>query len=320
MKKALPLLLIMVLVLGILTGCGTQTAKQATDPTDQTNKVNSAQTNYPLTIKDDSGTEVSIPAKPERIICILPSATETLFAIGAGNNVIAVTKYDNNPVNVQKKVEYVFQDTLNPNIEQIVKLKPDLIILGEISPTTTAAIRNLKIPVIVSNPQDLANVYTTIKEFGKITDTQASAAKVINSMQNEERAIEKKVALVKDTDRPKVWIEVDPTLYTAGSGTFMDELVSKAGGINIAANVKGWVQYSSEKVMAANPQVILYTYGEYNVNAKQTIMKRPGWQDINAVKNNRVVELNSDLVTEPGPRIIDGMESIAKALYPSLFQ
>ncbi len=320
MKKGLPVLLALVLVLGILTGCGTQAAKQTIAPADQTSQVTATQTGYPLTIKDDSGTEVTIPAKPKRIICFVPSATETLFALGAGSDVIAVTKWDDYPVDVQKKVEYVFQDSLNPNTEQILKLNPDLVILGENDAKTITAIRNLKIPVVVTAPESLASTYKSIEEFGQITDTQASAKKIVDSMQQQEQAIEKKAATVKEADRPKVWIEVDPTMYTAGSGTFMDELVTKAGGINIAENVKGWAQYSSEKVIAANPQVILDTYGYYDATAKQNIMKRPGWQGIDAVKNQRVVDLNSDMVDRPGPRIIDGMESIAKALYPDLFK
>jgi len=321
MKKGLPVLLVLVLVLGIMTGCGTQAAKQTTAPADRTNQVTPTQTSYPLKITDDSGTKVTIPAKPKRIICFVPSSTETLFALGADASVVAVTKWDNFPVDVQKKVEYVFQDSVNPNIEQIVKLNPDLIILGKMKTEskTITSIRNLKVPVIVSDSENLASTYKSIERFGQITDTQAAAQKIVDSMQQKEKAIEKKVAAVKEADRPKVWIEVDPTMYTAGTGTFMDELVTKAGGINIAKDIKGWAQYSSEKVIAANPQVILDTYGYYVANVKQNIMKRAGWQSIDAVKNQRVVDLDSDLVDRPGPRIVDGMESIAKALYPDLF-
>lgn len=313
------LMISLLFALIFVSGCNTSQAPKdqpGTAPEQNT----SLQTAYPLTFKDDTGVEVTLPSKPQRIVSFVPSSTETLFALGLEGKVVAVTKYDDYPVGVQKKVEYVFEDSLHPNVEQILQLNPDLIVLGMHDEKTVSAIRNLKIPVVQTNPQSLNETYLAIEKFGKITDTQDQAKKVIDGMKQKEQTVTEKVATIKESDRVKVWIEVDPNLFTAGEGSFLNELLTKAGGVNIANDVQGWAQYSAEQVIAKNPQVILDTYSYYVPNVKETIMARPAWQSIDAMKNNRVYDLNSDMVTRPGPRIVDGFESIAKTLYPDLFK
>ncbi|MFT9487722.1 MAG: ABC transporter substrate-binding protein [Tepidibacillus sp.] len=321
MKKSLLLLSAILLLLGVLTGCGQQAAK----PQEQTIQ-NQAQkqeetlkTTYPLTIIDDTGTKVTITKEPTRIISLIPSHTETLFALGLEGKVVAVTKYDNYPHDVQKKVEYVFQEGLNPNIEQIVKLNPELILLGSHNKEMTDKIRELKIPVLQFNPQSLDAVYQTIEKVGLVTNTQQQAKEVVSKMKEKQKSINEKLATLKPEEKVRVFVAVSPDLYTPGKGTFMDELVTEAGGINIVED-QGWIKYNEEKIISKNPQVIFTTYGYYDKNAVANIMKKEGWQNIDAIKNKRVVDLDSDIVNRPGPRIIDGLESIAKALYPDLMK
>ena len=318
-KKILTLITLLALTLTLLTGCGT-TSTSTTGLEDSSATVQTSVTSYPLTIKDDSGTEVTIPAKPQRIISFVPSSTETLFALGLEGSVVGVTKWDDYPQDVQQKVEYVFDDAMNPNVEQILKLNPDLIILGSQDAQTVEALRQLGIPVVKYDPQSLEATYQTIESFGVITDTSVQAQEIVTGMRTKEAAIEEKVATVKEEDRIRVWIEVSEDLYTPGQGTFMDELVTKAGGVNIAHDVQGWAQFSSEQVVAQDPQVIFTTYGYYIQGAPDKVKARSGWGNIDAVKNNRVYDLDSNLVNRPGPRIIDGMESMAKQLYPELFK
>lgn len=301
-----------------VSGCSTtQTPQQ---PSKSPEQKTSLQTIYPLVFKDDARVETTLQSKPQRIVSFVPASTETLFALGLEGKVIAVTKYDDYPQGIQQKVEYIFDDSLHPNVEQILKLNPDLIVLGMQDEKTVSSIRNLKIPVVQVNPQSLEATYKTIEKFGQITDTQEQAKKIVDGMKLKEKTISDKVATIKATDRAKVWIEVDPDLFTAGEGTFLNELLTKAGGINIASDVKDWAQYSAEKVIAKNPQVILDTYSYYLPNVKDTILVRPAWQTIEAVKNKKVYDLDSDMVTRPGPRIVDGLESIAKVIYPELFK
>lgn len=302
----------------LVSGCSAaQTPQQALKTPEQKT---SLQSSYPLVFKDDAGVETTLPSKPQRIVSFVPASTETLLALGLEGKVIAVTKYDNYPEGIQKKVEYIFEDSLHPNVEQILKLNPDLIVLGMQDDKTVSSIRNLKIPVVQMNPQSLEATYQAIEKFGLITDTQEQAKKIVDRMKLKEKAIADKVNSISTADRVKVWLEVDPDLFTAGDGTFLNELLAKSGGVNIATEVKDWGQYSAEKIIAKNPQVILDTYSYYLPNVKDTILVRPAWQSIDAVKNKKVFDLDSDMVTRPGPRIIDGLESIAKALYPELFR
>lgn len=318
LKNKLLSLLILVLFLSLLTGCGSAAPESKTQP----DVSETTQITYPLTFKDDSGIRVTLPSQPKRIVSMVPAATETLFALGLQENVIAVTKWDDYPVDVQKKVEYVFQDSVNPNVEQILKLNPDLIVLGLMGtdPKTIESIRNLKVPVFVVDPQTIEATYQTIGTFGQLTNTQEQAKKLVSDMKEKEQSIATKIATIKSTDRLKVWTEVDDYLFTPGQGTFLNELLTKAGGINIADDVEGWGQYNSEQVITKNPQVIFETYDYYQKDAVAKIITRNGWQNVDAVKNKRVVALDSNMVTRPGPRIVDGLESIAKALYPDLFQ
>lgn len=318
LKKKILTLIALLLSFTLITGCG-GTTPEADKPTSE---APTTQTTYPLTLKDDSGYRVTLAAQPKRIVSLVPSATETLFALGLGDKVVAVTKWDNYPVGVQKKVEYVFEDSIRPNTEQILKLEPDLIVMGLMGndQKDIESIRNLKIPVITVNPQTLVETYQTIETFGKLTDTQQQALKIVTGMKEKEQVIAEKIKTIKDSDRQRVWTEVDENLFTPGEGTFLNELITKAGGNNIAANVKGWGQYNSEQVIAKDPQVIFATYGYYQKDAVANIVARKGWENVAAVKNRRVMELDSDMVTRTGPRIVDGLESIAKALYPDLFK
>ncbi len=323
LKKSLILLTVVLLVSGIFTGCSASVQKSTTEVKEQGVKDQSTTasiaTTYPLTIKDDTGAEVNIQSEPKRIISLIPSNTEILFALGLTGKVVAVTKYANYPKDVQDKVEYVFQDGLNPNMEQILNLQPDLIILGSLNKDLTNKVRELKIPIVTYSPQSIDAVYQTINSLGVLTNTQENAKQIVKEMKNKEKKISDQISKLKPEDKIRVWTEVSPDLWTPGKGTFLDEVITKAGGINIV-NDQGWKQYNEEKVIAANPQVILTTYSYYVPNPAEKILAREGWQNVDAIINKRVIDLNSDLVTRPGPRIIDGMEEIAKALYPNLMK
>jgi len=257
--------------------------------------------------------------EPQRIISLMPSHTETLFALGLSDKVVAVTKYDNYPTDVKDKVEYVFEDGINPNVEQIVKLNPDLVVLGAHSRQLIDKLKSLGLNVVNYDPQSIKESYETIKAIGKVTNKESEAIELVNKMNEKEQMIVNKVTQIEESDKVHVWVEVSPELFTPGQGTFMNELITEAGGINIV-DEQGWVQFNEEKIIKKNPQVILTTYGYYDKNATANILAREGWQNVSAVKQKRIVDLNSELVTRPGPRIIDGLELISKSLYPELFK
>ena len=116
----------------------------------------------------------------------------------------------------------------------------------------------------------------------------------------------------------KVYVEVDPSLFTVGKNTFMDEMLTMIKAENIVKE-EGWPQLNQEAIIEANPDVIITTYGYYTENAVEQVLNREGWQDINAIKNKQVVDVHSDKVTRPGPRLVEGVEELAKAVYPDIF-
>ncbi|MGE4273514.1 MAG: helical backbone metal receptor [Desulfitobacterium sp.] len=319
-KKALSLLAFIALSISflIISGCQSD-AKTSRTPQSTAGQEMAQQTSYPLKYTDDSAAESTLITEPQRIVSLAPASTEILCALGLESKLAAVTAYDTYPVGIQDKVEFVFVDSLNPNMEQILQLNPDLVVMGMHDEKLVSAIRNMNLPVVQLNPQSIAATYQAIEKLGYLTNTQEQAIKIIQEMKEKERNIADKISSLKDSERVNVWIEVDPGLFTAGEGTFLNELIVKAGGINIANDVKDWAQYSEEQIIAKNPQVILETYSYYMDNVKDTILARPAWQSIDAIKNAKVFTLDSDMVTRPGPRIIDGLASIAQTLYPELF-
>lgn len=316
-RKSLTGIFILVMaILVFLSGCS---PKQSQSPVQQ-GKPDIAQdgkTVYPLTLVDDTGTSVTIPAKPERIVSLLPSSTEILAALG--QEPIAVTQWDDYPQDITKRAEFVFQDALNPNLEQLLSLQPDLIMFWLTTPEATAKIRSLGIPVVVFDDKNIAEIYETIALAGQIIDRQEEANLVIAQMKAKEKGIEEKLAQLPVAEKRKVWLEVDSNLFTAGQGTFLDEIITKAGGINIAQDIQGWGQFNSEQVIARDPDVIIETYSYADPNAIEKIRNRQGWANVQAVKNNRVIGLENNIISRQGPRIIDGLELTAKAIYPELF-
>ena len=301
-----------------LSGCSDNNQSQAPHSPQEEQSISKAEnTIYPVTIVDDTKTEVTIAAKPQRIVSLLPSSTEILSALG--QDLVAVTQWDEYPVDIKLKAEYVFEDAFNVNLEQILSLQPDMIMYWLAAPEDTNKIRSLGIPVVIFDDKNISEVYDTIALVGKITDTQAQASSLIQQMKVKEKSIEDKIAQLSEQQKRKVWLEVDSSLYTAGSGTFLDEVITKAGGLNIAKDVQGWGQFNSEQVIARNPDVILETYSYSDRNVIANIKKRKGWENVEAVKNNRVLSLDNNMISRQGPRIIDGLEIAAQAIYPELF-
>ncbi len=317
-RSSVVIAIILLFMVASISGCSANNPGQTPQaPQEEINATKDGKTVYPLTIVDDTGTEVIIPAKPERIVSLLPSSTEILSALG--QEPIAVTQWDDYPVDIKEKAEFVFEDALNPNLEQVLNLEPDMIMFWLTSPEDTNIIRNLGIPVVVFDDKNISDIYETIDLVGKIIDTQAKATDLVEQMKDKEKVIEDKIAQLSEEQKRKIWLEVDSSLYTAGSGTFLDEIITKAGGLNIAKDVQGWGQFNSEQIINRNPDVILETYSYSDKNVVDNIKTRNGWESIEAIKNDRVISLDNNIISRQGPRIIDGLEMIAQAIYPDLF-
>ncbi|REJ23266.1 MAG: ABC transporter substrate-binding protein [Paenibacillaceae bacterium] len=270
------------------------------------------ETVYPLTVTDKTGTAITLERAPERVVMLGPSDTEIVFAIGAGSLAVGADAYSNYP---PEAAELPRVGDMNTNIEAVASLNPDLV-LGSASMNAAAvdALRQLGITVYASDPQTLEETIAHIEQVGVLLNHQAGAEAVAAEMR---AAIQYVADKVKDAEPLSVYLEFSPG-WTVGSGTFLDELVKLAGGVNISADQSGWFEVDSEAVIQRNPEVIIYPEIE-GVDILGEILSRPGWDQIEAVKNDRVHAVTNDPLVRVGPRLTDGLKEIAAAIHPDLF-
>ncbi|EPU1804784.1 ABC transporter substrate-binding protein [Listeria monocytogenes] len=286
-----------VLLLAILTACGNTETKA---PEKKTEKIE---------VKDATGNTITLEKAPTKIVSLMPSNTEILFALDLGDKVKGVTAYDDYPKEAQK-VEKVTSTSVDT--EKIIAIKPDLV-LGHESMLATEKdayqlLKDAGINVfVVPDATDLKAAEKSIITVGKLTGKEKEAKEVTDSMEEQKVAIEKKAKELKTS--PKVWIEISPDLYTAGKGTFMNEMLELAGGTNVVKE-SGFIPYNEEKVVELQPDIILSVYPD----AKATIQKRAAWKDIPAVKNDKIYEMDANKLSRPGPRLLEGAADIQAVL------
>lgn len=302
----------------VLAGCGA-TSDDSQESKEPETKTDNA---FPVTVKDGTGEEITIEDKPERIVSLLPSNTETAYALGLEDEIVGVSDYDNYPESVSEKTKL---GGIEINVEKLLELNPDLALFsasqGVNDKDTIKQLQSAGIDVVVvPDANSIQGAYEVIELIAKSTGKEAEGEEIITGMKEEVAAIKEKASDVKKMK--KVWIEVSasPDLYTTGSGTFMDEMLQIIGAENIAADQEGWVTMSEETVIERNPDVIIMTYGYYVDNPEEQIYARNGWTEVTALKNKEVYDVNSDTVTRPGPRLIDGLKEIAKAVYPDVYK
>lgn len=292
--KSLPILLLA----GILASCGMSSTTEK------------AQTPSFHKVVDAEGNKIQLKQKPKKIVSLIPSNTEILFALGLGKEVKGVTAYDDYPKAAQKITKVVSTEV---DTEKIIAMKPDLVLGHESSlnfqKDAYKQLEEAKIPLfVVKDAQTLQSAEKTIEQIGQLTGTTDKAKAVVQRMEKQKASLQTKAA--KQKKQPTVWIEISNDLYTAGDNTFMNEMLDLAGGKNIVTK-KGYPKYNEEQVIKADPDVIITTYP----NAKQEIAKRKAWKNIRAVKDGRIYSLDADELSRPGPRLIDGAEKIYQAIY-----
>ncbi|MCC2930704.1 ABC transporter substrate-binding protein [Bacillus sp. LBG-1-113] len=316
MKKLAGIWTALLLTAIMISGCG-----NAADEKDSVAKQKTAASEaFPVTIDDASSEDVTIKKEPKKIVSLMPSNTEIIYALGLGDKVVGVTKNDTYPKEV-KQVEKV--GDMNVNVEKVISLKPDLVLAHESSMSASAdAINQLKdagIPVLtVNDAQSFAEVYKSIEMIGEAAGAEKKAGQLVNSMKSDLHEIKEKAKSVSKDEEKTVFIEVspDPDIYTTGKDTFMNEMLNVIHAKNAAADQKGWVQMTDEAIVKLNPDTIVTTDG---VKA-DAVEKRDGWSGINAVKHHRVYDVDPDLVTRSGPRLIEGVEELAESIYPDTFK
>ncbi|MEH7155044.1 ABC transporter substrate-binding protein [Neobacillus drentensis] len=321
MKKLYSLLLVVLLTVGVVAGCA-----QKKDQVNEENKANvekkSAEITYPVTLTDATDTKVIIEKKPEKIVSLIPSNTEIAFALGLDQEVVGVSDFDNYPEAATKKEKVGGQEI---NLEKIISLKPDLVLAHASSAhNSEAGLQQLKdagiAVLVVNDAQNFDQVYDSIKMIGKATGETAKADEMITGMKDKLAKIKAKAGEIKEKKKVLVEVSPAPEIYTPGKNTFMDQMLSYINAENIANDQEGWIKIDQEAMIKRNPDVIVTTYGYYVKNPVDQVLNRKGWETVNAVKNKQVVDVDSDRVTRSGPRIVEGVEDLAKAVYPEVFK
>lgn len=315
-KKVLLLLLALVLTLTVFTGCGNKNAKVKLD--DNVEKVEEYKDSiYPMDVEDQFGNTLTFEKKPESIVSLAPSHTEILFSLGLGDKIVGVTDFCDYPEEALDKEKIVSYTEIN--IEKIIELNPDLVVqYGPGDEDITASIRDAGINILCYEPESIDDVIDVIEKLGKVTDTVEQAESIVNEMNDKKEEIVNKV---KDSEKVKVFYEIwHEPLMAAGPGSFMDELINLAGGENIAADAEGeYPQFDIEQLIERDPQVYLAAQ-DSEEKTVESIKARPGFENISAVKNDNVYLLEPNIVSRPGPRIIEALEIVAKAIHPDLFK
>ncbi len=274
----------------------------------------------PGTYTDDAGRGVTINEIPQRIVSHVPSITEMLFALGLGEKVVGVSDYCDYPEEAKSKTSV--GNYFNPSIENIVALEPDLVLTDGHS-EGIIQLESLGIPYMVIDPKDIDGIYKDLELIGKVTGTEGEAEELIEDMQD---SIAQVLALVEGAPRVKVFYIIDATdltlPWTAGPGSFVDALITMAGGENIAAQAEGaWIQFSIEQIVNADPEIIILPAKHGTAfTSPETLIENPAWQGITAVKEGGIFIIDDDLVSRSGPRIVQGLEALARIIHPEVFK
>lgn len=269
---------------------------------------------FPRTIVDDDGVAVTIPAPPQRIVTFAPSITEILFAIGAGDRVVGVSgPYDDVPVEATAlpQVGGAGEFGVDPNLEAVIALEPDLFLTIAGGDAWKGRLRDLGVSVVTVDATDLEDLLDDIATIGSIVGADAAATALAGAMRARIADLE---ALAAMTERRSCFFEVYyPPLMTAGPGTFIDDLLDRAGCASVSADAAtAYPEWSVEDLVASAPEV--YLVSSESATDVAAVAARPGFDAIAAVTQGRVVRIDSDLVTRPGPRIVDGLAALVAAL------
>jgi iron complex transport system substrate-binding protein len=323
-----PLLLLVALAL-LLAACGqtvSQTFSSVGDsiPPPATASLQpsaaSSASAYPLVLTDDAQRTVTLTARPERIVSLAPSNTELVCAVGACDALVGVTDFDDYPAQVKDVPKVVIQAV--PDVEKIVAARPDLVLAAGNQQTPQAVIDRLvelKVPVLVLYPPFLDGVYADLTLIGRAVGREAAAESLVSQMRDRVEAVGERVT---DASRPRVFYEVSVyqgVIYGAGKDSFLASLIETAGGQPITGDATGVIQI--EDLVAADPQLILLGDAAYDPSVTPDgVAGRRGWGSMTAVRERAIKPMPDDpVITRPGPRVVDGLEALARAIHPELF-
>jgi iron complex transport system substrate-binding protein len=258
-----------------------------------------------------------LPARVTRVISLAPNLTEIVFAVGAGDRLVGRTSYCDYPPEAKAVAE--IGDTLHPSLERIIALQPQVVLISTSSQLEvfTQQLQSQNIAVFVTDPHDLEGVFRSIQQVGEMLGQKEQSDLLVKKLRERTSAVEQ---AVKEKQSVRVFYQVSAEpLYTAGHDAFVTDLMRRAGITSVTADVPGaWPKYSNESALAAKPEAIILptggSMGSANSEVTDALRQSP------AAVRNRVYKINDDYLTRPGPRAIDGLEAMARALHPDAFK
>ena len=268
-------------------------------------------------LTDDAGRRVSLPAHVNRVISLAPNLTEIVFAVGGGDRLVGRTSYCDYPAEAKAVAEV--GDTLHPSLERIIALRPQVVLISTASQLEIfyQQLQSQNIAVFVTDPHDLDGVFRTIEQVGEIVGQKQQAQTLVHKLRERATAVEE---AVKGKPPVRVFYQVSAKpLHTIGRDAFITDLLRRAGGISVTADVPGaWPRYSDESALATKPEAIILptggSMGASNSDVTEALAQSP------AVLSGRVYKINDDHLARPGPRSLDGLEAMARALHPEAFK
>lgn len=268
---------------------------------------------------DEVGREVILPSPPKKIVSLAPNVTEILFGLGLDQEIVGVSIHCNFPERAKSKVRVGSYITLD--FEKIVSLKPDLIIATGAGNTRDMVERleRLGFPIYVIFPKNFEEVLQSIGHVGQVVDRKKEAAEIIQEMK---RRRQKVTEVTRGLPRPRVFLQIgEAPIVTVGKDSFADDLIRLAGGDNVAGNEKTmYPRFGMEEILKLSPEVILVSSMNPRGNYQKVLQEWSRWKTIPAVRNGRIHLIDSDLIDRPSPRIIEGLEEMARILHPEKFK
>lgn len=337
----LALLLALMLLLSsalLLAGCGSGTTETTASPATTASTTAPAETSttaaptattastvaqpavgtFPVTVTDDNGNSATIKAKPMRIVSTAPANTWTLFALGVGDRVVGTTSLPGEPPEAASIAKI---GDFQANTEAIMALSPDLVVGYSGNEEALAPVQTAGAPVLILNPMTLDQIYANITAVGAATGATGKAAEVVDSIKAQIKGVTDVTSKLDSS--PKVFYALDNTLWTAGEGSFVDELLKLVGATNVGSMAgspaagQAYFQFTPEQLVASDPDVILLPGSIYKSIDEFT--SDPRFANLTAVKEGAVSIVDDVVITQPGPRIGEGVLALAKAVHPGVF-
>ncbi|MBU9674728.1 ABC transporter substrate-binding protein [Planococcus sp. CP5-4] len=288
------------------------------DATEQASTETASDT--PYTVTDDRGEELEFEQAPETIVSLIPSNTEIVFALDAGDQLVGVTDYDNYPEAAQD-IERV-SDSVEFNAEKIIQLDPDVVLAystGE-APPALSQLEDADIPVfVIESATSFDEVYGDIEQIASVLAKEEQGAEVIEDIQTQIEDVQERLAAVEEQKEVYVEISPSPEIYTTGKSTFQQEILNHAQVTNVFDDLEGWPNISEEEVITRDPEVILTTVS-YVEDAVGDIEARDSWSAVEAIENGEVHFIDSDITSRPGPRIGEAVQLVAETVYPEIME